>query len=133
MAEGEYMTTLDPFITTLNTDLMAEVKAFSDEAQQGQRPPEVYRKPHRPPAAAPSTRAKVKPVEAGNPQPLDLPCLAHNIKLGLVCDKQKTGQCKFNHLNTNKPENLKQWNQAKVAQDLRQSKGKGKQGKGKGK
>ena len=133
MAEGEYMTTLDPFITTLNTDLMAEVKAFSGEALQEQRPPGIHKKPYQPPSAVPSTRTKVKPVVAGNSQPLDLPCLAHNIKLGLVCDRQKTGHCKFTHLNTNKPEQLKQWNQAKIAYDLKKpSKGKGKQGKGKG-
>jgi len=132
MAEGEYITTLDPFITTLNTDLLAEVKAFSDEAQQGQRPPELYRKPHRPPAASPSARAKVTPVEAGHPQPSDLPCLYHNIKLGLTCAKWKSGQCRFNHLNTNNVQNLKIWDQAKAARDLRSSKGQGK-GKGKGK
>jgi len=133
MAEGEYMTTLDPFITTLNTDLMAEVKAFSGEALQEQRPPGIHKKPYQPPSAVPSTRTKVKPVVAGNSQPLDLPCLAHNTKLGLVCDRQKTGHCKFTHLNTNKPEHLKQWNEAKIAYDLKKpSKGKGKQGKGKG-
>jgi len=78
MAEGEHMDTLDPFITTLNTDLMAEVKAFSGEALKEQRPPGIYKKPYPPPAAVPSTRTKVRPAVAGKQKPLDLPCLAHN-------------------------------------------------------
>ena len=130
LGEGDFIATLDPFITTLNTDLLAEVKAFSGEAEQGLRPPEINRKPQRPPAASPSAKAKVTPVVVGHPRPLDQPCLAHNIKLGLTCPNWKTGLCRFNHLNTNNLENLKKWDQAKAAQDSRSSKGKGKQGKG---
>jgi len=126
LGEGDFIATLDPFITTLNTDLLAEVKAFSGEAEQGLRPPEIYRKPQRPPAASPSAKAKVTPVVVGHPRPLDQPCLAHNVKIGLTCVNWKTGKCRFNHLNTKDHENLKKWDQAKAAWDLKKGKGKGK-------
>jgi len=130
LGEDEYIANLDPFITTLNTDLLAEVKAFSGEAERVLRPQDPYRKPHRPPTAPPPAQAKFTQAVAGRPKTSDMPCLHHNVKQSLTCGKQDT--CKYAHLDTNIAQNLKKWNQAKAAQEVRASKGKGK-GKDKGK
>jgi len=130
LGESEYIANLDPFITTLNTDLLQEVKAFSGEAERVLRPQDPYRKPHRPPTAPPPAQAKFTQAVAGRPKTSDMPCLHHNVKQSLTCGKQDT--CKYAHLDTNIAQNLKKWNQAKAAQEVRASKGKGK-GKDKGK
>jgi len=130
LAEGEYIATLDPFITTLNTDLLQEVKAFSGEAERVHRPQDPYRKPHRPPTAPPPAQSKFPQALAGRPKYIDMPCLHHNVKQGLTCGRQDT--CRYAHLDTNNAQNLKKWNQAKAARDVKLSKGKGK-GKDKGK
>jgi len=127
LGQDEYFENLDSFITTLNTDLLQEVKAFSGEAERGQRPQDPYKKPHRPPTASPSAPSKfAKPAVGGAKS--DKPCLFHNIKQGLKCVNEKS--CRYVHLDTNNAGNLKKWNQAKAAQktaqDLKASKGKGK-------
>jgi len=132
LERGETMKTLDPFITTLNNDLMAEVKSFSRAAPAERRPPGVQKKPYQAAPAAPPKRAPAKGRIVGQ----TLPCLFHNPKMGLVCEKQKTGQCNFQHLDTNDPSQLKLFTNAQTAfNQKRKGKqaGKGQAGKGRGK
>ena len=125
------MNTLDPFITKLDNDLMAEVKSFSLAAPAEQRPPGVHKKPYQAAPAAPVTRTPTKGKPVGN----TLPCLSHNPKMGLECEKMKTGQCRFHHLDTNDPKQHKLFNIAQEAfNQKRESRSAGKgQRKGRGK
>ena len=123
LGQGEYFENLDTFITTLNNELLQDLKAFSGGAERWPRPPKPTRPPTAPPPApSKSTRPAVGVVKS------ERVCLSHNIKQGLTCANGKS--CKYLHLDTNNPANLKRWNQTKADVDKhRASKGKGKRAK----
>ena len=82
---------------------MAEVKSFSRAAPSEKHPPGVQKKPYQSAPAAPTMRAPAKGKSVVDARP----CLFHNPKMGMTCEKQKLGQCMFQHLNTNDPSQLK--------------------------
>ena len=131
LEKGEIMKTLDPFIITLNNDLIAEVKSFSRAAPSDRHPPGVQGKAHQFAPVAPYQLAPAKSppfMERG-------PCINHNPKMGVTCVRHKAGQCPYQRLDTNDPRQLKLFtdHQAVVqAKRKGSSKGRGK-GRGRGK
>ena len=128
LERGEIMKTPDPFITTLNNDLIAEVKSFSRAAPSEKHPPGDKRKSNK---WAPVVPYQVAPAKS-TPIVETRPCLHHNPKMGVKCEKHKTGQCRFQHLDTNDPRQLKLFTDHQaVVQAKRKDKSKGR-GKGRG-
>ena len=115
------MKTLDPFIITLNNDLIALINSFSRAAPLDRHPPGVPKKvaPHQ---LAPAKHTPLMEMR---------PCLNHNPKMGVMCPRHKEGKCRFQHLDTNDPRQLKLFTDHQAVYKA-SGKGRGK-GRGRGK
>ena len=60
------------------------------------------------------------------------PCINHNPKMGVARPRLKEGTCRYQHLDTNDPRQLKEFNDQLAAVQAK-GKGRGNNGRGKGK
>jgi len=124
LEKGDIIKDLDSFIITLKSDLISEINSFSHVASWDSRPPGDQKKQKQ-------QHPSVQQLPPQKKQGTAPPCVYHNPKMGMFC--KRGSACNFKHLDTNVPNQLKEFNEAAAPYQFKAAKGSSNKGKSKGK